>query len=165
MGHEAPVAYDPTGHEFAFEMGAEKSSGGQGWADVAKISYFGCEYKGKHANLDKAYQQLLLFREALQNAPLLVVSDTERIIVHTNFTNTPKKVVTLTLDDVLTAEGMRTRRNVFFDPAQFKPGQTTQYVTEEAAREFARLAVLLTRSAPCTAGDDRPLNSNLLATF
>jgi hypothetical protein len=36
VGHEAPAEFDPTGAEFAFEMGAEKSSGGQGWADVAK---------------------------------------------------------------------------------------------------------------------------------
>ena len=77
--HPPPAEFDPTGREFAFEMGAEKSAGGSGWADAAKIHFFGREYKGKHADLDKAYQQLLQYREALQNPPLLVVSDTERI--------------------------------------------------------------------------------------
>src|SRR5512141_1536974 len=110
VGHAPPAEYDPTGREFAFELGAEKTSGGNGWADVAKIGYFGWEYKGKHADLDKAYQQLLLYREALQNPPLLVVSDTEIIEIHTNFTNTPKRVVRLTLDDLLTPDGLRTLR-------------------------------------------------------
>ena len=34
IGHESPMQYDPTGTRFAFEMGAAKTSGGQGWADV-----------------------------------------------------------------------------------------------------------------------------------
>jgi type II restriction/modification system DNA methylase subunit YeeA len=143
VGHEAPADFDPTGKEFTFEMGTEKSTGGQGWADVAKIHYFGWEYKGKHADLDKAYQQLLQYRESLQNPPLLVVSDTERIIIHTNFTDTPKKVVELTLDDLLTGDGLRTLRAVFFEPNSFRPQLTTQQVTQKAAEEFSRLAALL----------------------
>src|SRR5258706_8273991 len=121
VGHPPPAEYDPAGHEFAFEMGAEKLAGGSGWADVAKIGYFGWEYKGKHANLDKAYEQLLQYRESLQNPPLLVVSDTDVIIVHTNFTNTPKKVVKLTLDDLLTGAGLDQLRNIFYTPNAFRP--------------------------------------------
>jgi hypothetical protein len=59
VGHETPNEFDPTGTRFAFEMGAGKTSGGQGWADVAKLGYFGWEYKGKDHDLDKAYEQLL----------------------------------------------------------------------------------------------------------
>ena len=51
----------------------------------------GWEYRGKHKDLKAAYQQLLQYREALENPTLLVVCDIERIIVHTNFTNTPHK--------------------------------------------------------------------------
>ena len=145
VGQQPPAEADPTGREFAFEMGAEKTSGGSGWADVAKIGFFGWEYKGKHADLDKAYQQLLLYREALQNPPLLVVSDIDTIVIHTNFTNTPKRVVTLALDDLLTPDGMRSLRAVFYDPSVFRPGKTTQQVTEEAATEFSKLARLLAR--------------------
>src|SRR5450759_4140267 len=94
IGHATPGEEDPTGTRFTFEAGAAKQSGGLGWADVWYKGHFALEYKGKHADLDKAYQQLLQYREALENPPLLVVSDTERIIVHTNFTNTPKKLVT-----------------------------------------------------------------------
>ena len=47
VGHPTPIEDDPSGTRFAFEMGAAKTSGGQGWADVAKLGYFGWEYKGK----------------------------------------------------------------------------------------------------------------------
>jgi hypothetical protein len=49
VGHQTPNEYDPTGTRFAFEMIASKTSGGQGWADVAKLGYFGWEYKGRSA--------------------------------------------------------------------------------------------------------------------
>ena len=35
VGHPTPNEHDPSGTRFAFEMGANKTSGGQGWADVA----------------------------------------------------------------------------------------------------------------------------------
>jgi hypothetical protein len=85
VGHQTPNDLDPTGRTFGFEMGAAKTSGGQGWADVAKLGYFGWEYKAMHADLDKAYEQLLLYRDALKNPPLLVVSDIDHIIIRTNY--------------------------------------------------------------------------------
>ena len=72
VSHQTPNDYDPTGTRFAFEMGATKTSGGQGWADVAKIGFFGWEYKGKDADLEKAYEQLLCYRDSLQDPPLPV---------------------------------------------------------------------------------------------
>lgn len=101
IGHPTPAEEDPTGQSFTFEAGADKQKGGQGWADVWKKGKFAWEYKGKHADLDKAYQQLLQYREALLNPPLLVVSDLDSIVIHTNFINTVKWVYTLTLDDPL----------------------------------------------------------------
>ncbi|MFN8476027.1 MAG: type IIL restriction-modification enzyme MmeI [Anaerolineae bacterium] len=143
IGHPTPVEDDPTGTRFTFEAGAGKQKGGQGWADVYKRGFFAWEYKGRHANLDKAYQQLLQYREALENPPLLVVSDMERIVVHTNFTNTIKQQVALTLDDLLTPDGMRRLRDIFYTPDAFKTPQTPESVTQEAARQFAHLADLL----------------------
>jgi hypothetical protein len=113
IGHETPADVDKHGTTFTFQAGVTKQSGKQGWADVWKKGYFGWEYKGKHADLDKAYQQLLQYRESLQNPPLLVVSDMERIVIHTNFTNTVKQVFTLTLDDLLTPAGLDRLRAVF----------------------------------------------------
>lgn len=143
VGHPTPAEKDPKGESFTFEAGATKTSGGQGWADVWKKGYFAWEYKGKHANLDKAYQQLLQYHEALQNPPLLVVSDIDRIIVHTRFTNTVKQVYEITLDDLLTQEGWRLLYSVFYEPRTLRAPQTPEQVAEAAAREFARLADIL----------------------
>ena len=70
VGHPTPNEVDPTGRRFAFEMGVAKTSGGQGWADVAKFGYFEWEYKGKDSDLEKASDQLLRYRDSLENPPL-----------------------------------------------------------------------------------------------
>ena len=145
VGHPTPAQDDPTGQRFTFEAGADKQSGGQGWADVWKKGFFAWEYKGKHADLERAYRQLLQYRESLQNPPLLIVSDIDTINVHTNFTNTVKRVVTISLDDLMTADGMRNLRAIFYEPETFRAPQTTEQVTREAASHFARLAEHLYR--------------------
>ena len=108
VGHETPMQQDPSGTRFAFEMGAAKTSGGSGWADVAKLGFFGWEYKAKDSDLDKAYEQLLRYRDALQNPPLLIVSDINKIVIRTNYTNLPTRTIVLSLDDLLTADGLQT---------------------------------------------------------
>ncbi|MFL5807476.1 MAG: class I SAM-dependent DNA methyltransferase [Roseiflexaceae bacterium] len=141
LGHETPG--ENRDGSLAFEAGASKGSGKQGWADVWKQGYFAWEYKGPHADLDKAYGQLLQYRESLQNPPLLIVSDIQQIVIHTNFTNTVKKVTTLTLNELLTSAGQKRLRDIFYDPEAFRAPQTTEDVTREAAEEFARLATQL----------------------
>lgn len=54
VGHPTSNEQDPSGKRFGFEMGVAKTSGGQGWADVAKLGYFGWEYEGEDANLETA---------------------------------------------------------------------------------------------------------------
>src|SRR3990170_2564474 len=102
--HPKPAAVDPTGKSFCFEKGASKSAGGDGFADVWKRGFFAFEYKGKHKDLDAAYQQLLQYRESLENPPLLVVCDLERFEVHTNFTGTTKRVYRFGLADLTNPE-------------------------------------------------------------
>ena len=75
LDQPTPAAADPEGTWYTFERGVHKTLGGQGWADVWLRGHFGWEYKKKRKNLDEAYQQLLLYREALENPPLLVVCD------------------------------------------------------------------------------------------
>src|SRR5215216_34925 len=140
VGHPTPNDYDPTGRRFAFEMGVAKTSGGQGWADVAKLGYFGWEYKGKDSDLEKAYDQLLRYRDSLENPPLLIVSDINNIIIRTNYTNLPTRTYTLTLDDLLKPESINILKTVFFTPEQLKPQITIEAVTREAATQFSRLA-------------------------
>lgn len=79
----------------------QKTLGGEGFADVWMRGYFAWEYKGKHKDLVAAYQQLLQYREDLENPPLLVVCDLDRFEVHTNFTNTQKRVFAFELADLL----------------------------------------------------------------
>ena len=140
VGHPTPAEDDPTGQRFTFEAGANKQSGQPGWADVWKRGFFAWEYKGKHADLKKAYDQLLQYRESLVNPPLLIVCDIDTIQVHTNFTNTIKTVIPIGLETLLTPAGMRNLRAIFYDPNHFKAEQTTEGVTRQAAEEFARLA-------------------------
>jgi type II restriction/modification system DNA methylase subunit YeeA len=143
LGVEPPLVADPHGRWFTFEAGAHKLGGGEGWADVWRSGYFAWEYKGKHANLDKAYEQLLKYREALRNPPLLIVSDIDRIVIHTNFTNTAKRTCTFTLDDLLVPEQLDLLRAAFTDTRRFESAQTTEHVTREAAARFADLANVL----------------------
>ncbi len=80
--------------------GRRQGAGGDGFADVWKRGHFAWEYKGKRKDLDAAYAQLLQYREALENPPLLVVCDLDRFEVHTNFTNTPEASIPFALTDL-----------------------------------------------------------------
>ena len=100
LGQPKPAAADPEGAWYCFERGVSKTDGGQGWADVWFRGHFAWEYKGHHANLKKAYDQLLQYREDLENPPLLVVCDLDRFEIHTNFTGTVKKVYAFSLSDL-----------------------------------------------------------------
>ena len=140
VDHPTPATVDAEGTSFTFEYGAAKLGGGQGFADVFKRGCFGWEYKGKHANLDKAYQQLLQYREALHNPPLLVVSDIDTIVVHPNFVNRANRPTTITLDDLLTPAGMAALRAIFTDPQHFESPETPESVTQRIAADFARIA-------------------------
>lgn len=78
LGVKDPISDDPKGEFFAFEKGASKTSGGEGWADVWRKNCFAWEYKGKAKDLDKAFAQLQQYAIALENPPLLIVSDMDR---------------------------------------------------------------------------------------
>ncbi len=146
LGVQTPNEADASGEWYTFEAGAERlSTGNRGWADVWKRGHFGWEYKGDHADLAAAYRQLLDYREDLENPPALVVSDMDRIEVHTNFTNTRPTVHALTLEDLAaggdkTAEALRILRAVMSEPESLRPQQTPDEVTQAAASRFADLA-------------------------
>ena len=55
LGEPTPAEADPRGDHYCFERGASKDSGGDGWADVWKRHCFAWEYKGKHADLEAAF--------------------------------------------------------------------------------------------------------------
>ena len=138
--HPWPVEADPKGEWFMFERGATKHGGGDGWADVWKRGFFGWEYKGKKKDLDAAYDQLLQYKEALENPPLLVVCDMDRIVVHTNFTGTKGEVYDIPLSEPDTPRHLEIVREVFHDPAKLEPGTTSEAITTEAARTIGEIA-------------------------
>ena len=140
LGQPKPAAADPTGAWYTFERGVRKTTGGNGWADVWMRGHFGWEYKGKHKDLAAAYRQLLLYREDLENPPLLVVCDLDRFEIHTNFTGTLKAVHAFDLNGFAEPKNLDVLRKAFTDPNALKPGVTAQCVTEQAAELIGQLA-------------------------
>lgn len=148
LGQPHPAAADQTGESYVFEKGVSKSGGGKGYADVWLRGRFAWEYKGKHKDLSVAYQQLLQYREDLENPPLLVVCDLDRFEVHINFTGTAKHAYHFDLDDLLRNHPtsscdiapLEILRALFLNPGRLRPSRTAAQVTEQAASEFARLA-------------------------
>ena len=105
-----------------------------------KKGCFGWEYKGKKKNLDEAYKQLLRYREALLNPPLLVVCDFDRYIIRTNFNGTVQETYEFTNDQIDRPENLRILRALFEDPDFLKPQRTTAQVTKTLAEKFAQVA-------------------------
>lgn len=140
VDHPTPAEADPYGESYCFERFAEKLEGGDGFADVWKKGHFAIEYKGKRKNLDAAYEQLLQYREDLENPPLLAVCDTDRLLIHTNFTNTVKRTYELSLDNLAEPASLELLRAMFTAPEKLKPGTTVAFVSEEAARKVGAVA-------------------------
>ncbi|MEK7786024.1 MAG: type IIL restriction-modification enzyme MmeI, partial [Chloroflexota bacterium] len=164
LGHPKPAHMDRTGETFTYQKGVTKTSevlrseesetsevsGRRGYADVWYRGHFALEYKGagKHKDLSAAFRQLLLYKDALENPPLLVVCDIDRYEVHTNFTNAVSKVYAFTNADLVSSRPLPGSRftaiqllqKLFSDPDALKPEKTVEKVTEEAAGTFAELA-------------------------
>ncbi len=139
----------------------EKAGGGEGYADVWKRGHFGWEYKGKRKSLKEAYQQLLQYKDDLENPPLLVVCDLEQFQIHTNFTGTVKRTYSFGLADLAenaplpdtTLRPLEVLDALFTDPERLRPDRTSVQVTEEAAAEFAKLAGIRVLDPACGSGN------------
>ncbi|MEN9848561.1 MAG: hypothetical protein RL368_1301 [Pseudomonadota bacterium] len=143
LGEKTPAEVDPDGTFFTFEKGANKTSGTRGWADVWLKGCFAWEYKGKGKDLTKAFVQLQQYALALENPPLLIVSDMHTIEIHTNFTNTVAEVHILTLEDLRDPKKLNLLKTLF-DKEKieqvFKPNLTRDAVTLQMAEQFTELA-------------------------
>ncbi len=140
LDEPTPAEADPTGEHYGFERGARKDTGGGGWADVWKRHHFAWEYKGKHANLDAAFNQLRQYALALENSPLLIVSDMARFRIRTNWTNSVSETHEFTLDDLADGAIRDKLKWAMSDPERLRPGESRQALTERAAVTFAALA-------------------------
>ena len=140
LGEPTPTDADPAGEWYCFERGARKDTGDGGWADVWKRGFFAWEYKGKSADLDAAFNQLRQYALALENPPLLIVSDMARFRIRTNWTNSVSVTHEFTLDDLADGANRDRLKWAMSDPERLRPGETRQAVTERAAATFAELA-------------------------
>ncbi len=140
LDEPTPAEADPTGEQYCFERGVRKDRGGKGWADVWKRGCFAWEYKGKRKDLDTAFNQLRQYTLALENPPLLVVSDMARFRIRTNWTNTVSQTYEFGLDDLTDAATRARLKWALSDPERLKPGESRQALTERAASTFAGLA-------------------------
>lgn len=125
---------------YCFERGAKKSGGGDGWADVWKRGYFAWENKKPGRNLAKALKQLTDYSLQLENPPLLVVCDRERIVIHTAFTGYPDEPREIRIAELADPGKRQLLRWVFTEPLKLRPEKSTAAVTEEAALRYAGLA-------------------------
>lgn len=135
-----PLDVDPDGTFYAFEKGATKTTGGDGWADVWRENCFAWEYKGKHKDLDKAYAQIQKYAVALNNPPLLIVCDIERIRIVTNWTNHASTTHEITLEDLLNPDKRTFLKLAFQGSEQLRSKVTREQLTKIAAQRFATLA-------------------------
>lgn len=142
LGERTPAESDPSGQWYAFEKGATKTGGGDGWADVWKRGCFAWEYKGKGKDLRQALRQLKLYAGALENPPLLIVSDMEKIEIHTNWTNMVQETRVFSFDDLLDANKRKPLKQAFSESAveELKPGRKRADLTADVASEFVKLA-------------------------
>ena len=160
IGHASP-ADDPNSTEFNFQVATPVMIGGKGFADVFKAGCFVFEYKRPGGSLDAAYAQAVKYRDSLGNPPLTIVSDFEEIRVHTNFTGTVSEVYYITLDDLRVIGNKVRHRSAlgefrtgplsvfevlqacFRFPERLTPEATPEYLTEQAAAVFNRIATTL----------------------
>ena len=158
-----------SGETFVFEQRADKLVG-SGRADVYYEGRFAIEYKTPHkyADLVAAYQQLLQYRENLNNPPLLVVTDINHWEIHTNFPNTQKRVHRFSHSEIAQPETLALLRAMFDDPERLNPGRDSEQVTKEAAQAFeviadnmrdwnadpSRIAFFLTKLVFCLFAED-----------
>ena len=140
LGEPTPAEADPKGQSYCFERGARKDTGGDGWADIWKRHCFAWEYKGKHANLNAAFNQLRQYALALENPPLLIVSDMVRFRIRTNWTNSVSETHEFTLDDLADRATRDKLKWAMSNPERLRPGDSRQALTERAAATFASLA-------------------------
>ena len=140
LGEPTPAEADPSGETYCFERGARKDTGGDGWADVWKRHHFAWEYKGPRANLNAAFEQLRQYALALENPPLLIVSDMLRFRIRTNWTNSVSQTHEFDLNDLADAVTRDKLKWAFSNPDRLRPGETRQSLTERAAASFATVA-------------------------
>jgi hypothetical protein len=118
----------------------KKGDDSSGYADVWKRGCFAWEYKAPKGDLRKALDQLLRYAHALDNPPLLVVSNRDVIEVHSHFTGQTSQRRTYEQSAITDARVQFELRQLFVNPDFFRPAEQSREITEKAASVFASTA-------------------------
>ncbi len=131
--------------DYCYEQGLQKTLGGAGFADVWKRGCFAWENKGPDKDLGPALMQLKNYAGALDNPPVLVVCNRERIEIHPCFTGYPSTPRIIQLDDIGQLENLQALRWLFSpeDIHKLRPLKSNAAITAEAAGEFAKVAMAM----------------------
>jgi type II restriction/modification system DNA methylase subunit YeeA len=143
LGVDKPSAADRANLDYTFEKQVDKAAGGTGAADVWKRGFFGWEYKAKESDLPGAYVQLLGYMNALENPPLLIVSDTKLIRIYPTFPNQKTVPIDIPISRITDEASLDILTRVFTDPMSFRDADTAEAVTRVAAEKFGAIATAL----------------------
>ena len=129
--HPAPAAYGNP-EIFTFEKGVPG-----GFADAYFEERFGWEFKGRDAQLESAFDQLLRYQVHLKTPPLLVVSSFQTIRIQTNFQNMETARYEIAVVNLDRPNQLRLLQDVFFAPHRFRERlRSVDEVTRETAALF-----------------------------
>jgi hypothetical protein len=134
------VAAPDDAENYTFEKGTLKLGQKRGFADVFKRGCFAWEYKAPGGDLSGALRQLKDYANALDNPPLLIVSDRLAFEIHTQFTGRPTETFRFALKEFGKPETRELLRRAFTAPESFQPKRTNRDITEQAAKAFADVA-------------------------
>lgn len=128
--------------EYCYEQDLEKMLGGKGFADVWKRGCFAWENKGPDKDLGPALMQLKNYAGALDNPPVLVVCNRERIEIHPCFTGYPSTPRIILLEEIGQPENLQVLSWLFSPESihKLRPLKSNAAITAEAAGEFAKVA-------------------------
>ena len=136
IGHPTPAAFgDPEAFTF------EKTVPG-GFADAYFEEHFGWEFKGKDAQLDGAFDQLLRYQVHLKTPPLLIVSSFETIRIQTNFPGMETARYDIGVSSLDEPDRLQLITDTFFAPQRFRERlRSVDAVTRETAELFRSIVV------------------------
>ena len=131
VGHLTPAAYgDP--EVFTFEKAVPG-----GFADAYFEEHFGWEFKGRDAQLDGAFDQLLRYQVHLKTPLLLIVSSFQTIRIQTNFPGMETARYDIGIGELEQPERLGLIRDAFFAPQRFRERlRSVDAVTSETAALF-----------------------------
>lgn len=109
LGVDPPRQYG----EYCYEQDLKKMYGGNGFADVWKRGCFAWENKGPAKDLGSALMQLKNYAGALDNPPVLVVCNRERIEIHPCFTGYPSTPRIIPLNEIGDPDNLQVLRWLF----------------------------------------------------